>query len=99
MLLHILKDEEIILQFRCLKAESRCGVGHARVIVFAFFAQDFAGLGDLVEVVEVLDELLEADGDEQAYDNGCDVDEEVAPCAGSVVGGVYVEHASGFLGR
>jgi hypothetical protein len=38
-------------------------------------------------VVEVLDGLLEANGDEEAEDDGGDVDEEVAPRGGGVVGG------------
>ena len=51
----------------------------------------------LLPVVEVLDGLFEADGDEQAEDDGGDVDEEVAPGAGGVVGRVDVEHGCGFL--
>jgi len=43
-------------------------------------------------MVKVLDGLFEADGDEEAYDNGGNVDEEVLPCVGGVVGWVYVEH-------
>jgi len=38
-------------------------------------------------MMEVFDGLFETDGDEQAEDDGGDVDEEVAPGAGSVVGG------------
>jgi hypothetical protein len=47
-------------------------------------------------VVEVLDGLLEADGDEKADDDGGDVDEEVAPGVGGGVGRVYVEHLRPF---
>ena len=46
----------------------------------------------LVVVVEGFDALLEADGDEQAYADGGDVDEEVAPGVGGVVGRVDIEH-------
>jgi hypothetical protein len=46
-------------------------------------------------VVEVLDGLFEADGDEESEDDGGDVDEEVAPGAGGVVGWVDVEHGDG----
>ena len=46
----------------------------------------------LVAVVEGFDGLLEADGDEQADDDGGDVEEEVAPGVGGVVGRVDVEH-------
>jgi hypothetical protein len=42
--------------------------------------------------VNRLDGLFEADGDEQADDDGGDVDEEVAPGVGGLVGRVDVEH-------
>lgn len=48
----------------------------------------------LVEVMEVLDGLLQADSDDQAADYGGDVDEELFPGAGSVVGRVDVEKVS-----
>jgi hypothetical protein len=47
---------------------------------------------ELMAVMEVFDGLFEADGDEEADDDGGDVDEEVAPGGGGVVGGVDVEH-------
>ena len=43
-------------------------------------------------MMEPLHGLLEADGDEQAEDDGCDVDEEVAPGGGGVMRWVDVEH-------
>jgi hypothetical protein len=43
-------------------------------------------------VVDGFDGLLEADGDEQTDADGGDVDEEVAPGVGGVVGWVDVEH-------
>ena len=54
--------------------------------------QFFASLLQLVTVVEVLDGLFEADGDEEADDDGGDVDEEVSPGAGGVMCGMDVEH-------
>jgi hypothetical protein len=48
-------------------------------VVCALVAEEFAGFGDLVAVVEVFNGLLEADGNEKAEDDGGDVDEEVAP--------------------
>ena len=54
-----------------------------------------AGIGDLVAVVEVFDGLLEADGDQQADDDGGDVNEEVALGVGGVVWRVDVEHGAG----
>ena len=99
MLLRILEHQEIVLQFRRLQAESRNGVGHAKVIFFAFFAQDFAGLGDLVEVAYVLDELFQTDGNHQPQHNGGDVNEELAPRGGGVLGRMNIEHGWGFLVR
>ena len=58
-----------------------------------------AQLAELMLTMEVLDCLLEAHRDEEAEDDGSDVDEEIAPGAGGVVGGVDVEHGCGFLGR
>jgi len=50
----------------------------------------------LMAMMDGFDGLLEADGDEQADDDGGDVDEEVAPGVGGVVGWVDVED-EGFL--
>jgi hypothetical protein len=47
-------------------------------------AQRFAGFSDQVTMVEVLDRLLKADGDEQTNADGGDVDEEVFPSVGGV---------------
>jgi hypothetical protein len=51
-----------------------------------------------MELMKVLHGLFEADGDEEADDDGGDVDEEVAPGAGGVVGGVDIEHWGMVLG-
>jgi hypothetical protein len=64
------------------------------LILGALEEELFAGLVREMTVVEVLDGLLEADGDEESEDDGGDVDEEVAPSGGGVVGGVDVEHGS-----
>ena len=42
---------------------------------------------ELMAMMEVLDGLLEADGDDEAEDDGGDMDEEVSPGIGGVVGG------------
>jgi hypothetical protein len=46
-----------------------------------------------MKVMEVLDGLLEADGDEEADGDGGDVDEEVGPSVFGLVRGVDIEHA------
>jgi hypothetical protein len=66
------------------------------MIANEFFVNSLAGLAQLMAVVDSLDGLLNSDGDEQADDDGGDVDEEVAPGVGGLVGRVDVEH--GFLG-
>ncbi len=57
-----------------------------------FGVEVFVQLVELMAMVEVFDGLLEADGDEQADDDGGDVDEEVFPSVGGFVGRVDVEH-------
>jgi hypothetical protein len=66
-----------------------CDVG---VVGFGFALEGFAGFAEFVVLVDALDELLEADGDDEADDDGRDVDEEVAPGVGGGVGWVDVEH-------
>jgi len=54
----------------------------------------------LVQLMTMMDPLyclFEANGDQQTDTDGDDVDEEVAPGAGGVVGGVDVEHGGGLL--
>jgi hypothetical protein len=58
-----------------------------------------AQLPELMPMMEEFDSLLQANGDEQAEDDGGDMDKEVAPCAGRVVGWMDVEHGCGLLGR
>jgi hypothetical protein len=98
MQLQIAQHNEVVLERGSLTAELGDAVGVGFAVLVALGAEGFAGLGDLAPMVEIFDGLLEADGDQQAEDDGGDVDEEVAPGGGSVVGGVDVEHGGGFLG-
>ena len=61
-------------------------------VFLLLFIERFAGFGDLMAVVEVLDGLLEADGEEEADDDGADVDEEVCQVVVGLLRGVDVEH-------
>ena len=61
-------------------------------IQLSLSAQGFAGLGHLAVMVDGLDRLLKADGDEQSDTDGGDVDKEVFPGVGGFVGRVHVEH-------
>ncbi len=58
----------------------------------SFGAQVFAEVIPLMTMMEELNSLLESDGDEQANDNGGDVDEEVAPGVNRMMGWMDVEH-------
>jgi hypothetical protein len=49
-------------------------------------------LAELMAVVEELDGLFEANGDEDAEDDDAEVDEEVAECDGCVLRRVDVDH-------
>src|ERR1700722_13462606 len=65
---------------------------HQRAIGDAFAVQRLLYLTRLAVMVDMFHRLLEPNGNEQADDNGGDVDEEVSPGGGGVVGGVNVEH-------
>ena len=53
----------------------------------------FFELVALVKVMEVFDGLFKADGDEEAYGDGGDVDDEVCPGVFGLVWDVDIEHA------
>lgn len=55
-------------------------------------AEIFLELTALVAVMEKLDGLFKGDGDEEAENDGGDVNEEVAPGSGGVVRRVNVQH-------
>ena len=61
-------------------------------VEFIVDVEVFFELMALVAMVDELDRLLKADGDEEADDDGGDVEEEVTPGVGGVVGRVDVEH-------
>jgi hypothetical protein len=66
--------------------------GEKEEILLAFNPQGLARLGYLMPVVEELDGLLEADGDEDAEDDRGEVNEEVAARGGGVVRWMDVDH-------
>jgi hypothetical protein len=66
-------------------------------IADAFDAEIGFELAALMMVVKRFNALLKAYGDEQANDDGGDVNEEVAPGSGSVVRRVDVEHREGWI--
>ena len=74
-------------------------IGDGVAVFEALGAQCLFHLVDLIAPVDVFDGLFDAYGDEESEDDGGDVDEEIAPGGGGVVGGVDVEHGGGILGR
>ena len=62
------------------------------VLAFGFAVKIALKLVPLMGAMDELDGLFKADGDEQADDDGGDVDEEVSPGAGGVLGWVDVEN-------
>lgn len=67
-------------------------------VLFGFAAEVILQLVALIPVMEELDGLFEADSDEEANNDGGDVDEEIAPGVGGVMGRVNVEHGVVILG-
>jgi hypothetical protein len=60
-------------------------------VLFGFVVEVFLQLLALVPVMEELHGLFEADGDDEAENDGGNVDEELAPSGGGVVWRVNVE--------
>jgi hypothetical protein len=59
-------------------------------------AEVFFEMVALLEMMKILDSLLEADGDEEAYGDRGDVDDEVCPCVFGLVRDVDIEHVRTF---
>ena len=95
----VLEDGEVVLELDKGSAPVVFVVGPRLFVGFALLLEGFAGLAQLVVLMDALDGLFETDGDQEAEDDSGDVDEEVAPGAGGVVGRVDVEHGGGFLNR
>jgi hypothetical protein len=84
MLLQVDEDGQIAIKDRGDATEL---LGHSGKVVNIDLALDGkggTGLGDLIAMVEVLDRLLQADGNQQADTDGADVDEEVLPRMGGM---------------
>jgi hypothetical protein len=82
------RGEEMVL----VQAQGIDVVGDGLAVGVHLLQQQLARFAGLVTVVKVFDSLFEADGDEQTDDDGGDVEEEVAPGVGAVVGRMDVEH-------
>ena len=71
--------------------------GVDRFVFEQLTVEGFAGFEELVVLVDVLDDLLESNGDDEADGDGGDGDDEVFPGVGGFVGWVDVEHGLGPL--
>jgi hypothetical protein len=92
VLLKITENVQIVEHLGAVIAEVSDTSDEELTILLAFLLEGFSQLLHLMSVVEVFNGLLEADGDEEADDDGGDVDEEVFPGVSGFVGRVYVEH-------
>jgi hypothetical protein len=92
MLANVLEDEEVVLEASGGAKPVVLVCDEVVAIGFELAGEGFAGFAELVALVDVFDELLEADGDDEANDDGGDMDEEVFPGVGGVSGRVDVEH-------
>lgn len=68
-------------------------------IVLGFDLHLLDQFGTLMTMMDGLNGLLQADGDQQPQNNGGDVDEEVFLGGGGVVGRVYIKHGGVLLRR
>jgi hypothetical protein len=92
MLLEIVQDQHVVFERGGLPVEVVDIPGKEAVVFFEFGAKGITGFGYLMAMVEEFDGLLDADGDAKADDDGGDVDEEVSPRVGRMLGRVNVEH-------
>jgi hypothetical protein len=83
---------EVGLEVRNAAKKSASLQGKKEKILLAFSAQGLMRLGYLMTVVYELDGLLEANGEEEAYADCADVDEEVGPGVVRLVRDVDVDH-------
>src|SRR6266702_194651 len=92
-----MQDGEIVLEVVLMVQSGEDVHLVGTLIQVAFGSELFASFAGQMEVVEIFDRLLKADRDEQAEDDGGDMDEELFPAIGGVVCGVDVEHGSRLL--
>src|ERR1700722_12572347 len=97
MLLEVAEDAEIVVEDGGVEEVVLEVVAIDLAVFLALFGESFAGFGDFAALMDALDGLFEGDGFEEADDDGDDVDEEVSPGGGGVMGGMDVEHGGGFL--
>ena len=91
-MLDVGEDDDIVLKLSFLFTEEDGVCFGCGEVMFVLLAESFTGFYEIVVVVKGFDCLLKTDGDEEADDDGGDMDEEVAPGVGGVVRWMDVEH-------
>ncbi len=97
VLLQIGEDAEIVVQDGGVTEITIDLVAVDRAVFLTLFGEGLPGFFDLFTMMKVFYGLFEGDGDQEADDDGGDVDEEISPGVGGVVRWVDIEHGSGFL--
>jgi hypothetical protein len=92
MFAQVLEDAQVVMQVPHGRDVPLDVLMEQRDVLVPFLLQRRARLRDLVTMVEELDGLLQSDGNEQADDDGRDMDEEVFQGVDGFVGSVDVEH-------
>jgi hypothetical protein len=77
MLANVFEDEQIVFEASGSEEPLVFVDDEVSAIGFELVGEGFACLAELVVLMEVLDELLEADGNDEADDDGGDVDDFV----------------------
>ena len=88
---------EVVFQLYKGRAPVALVLGPDLFVSYLLAGECFAGLGEFMVIMNARDDLLEAEGDEQAEDDGGDVYEEVAPGRGCVMRRMNVVHRSGWV--
>ena len=92
MVPQVLEDAQVVMQVRHGHDVPLDVLMEKRDVVLHFFMQRRASFSDFVTMMDDLDSLFQRDSDEQADDDGRDMDEEVFPSVNAFVGSVDVEH-------
>ena len=92
MFAKVVEDAKVVLEESCGAKITFCVAMKGLSVLFAFLRESSSSLGYLVMVMNALDSLFETYGNEQADDDGGDVNEEVSPGVNSVIGWMHIEH-------
>src|SRR5216683_1350571 len=89
---NVFEDHEVVLEFGHLEAPVVHIDGEVFAVSFPFSLQSLSRFIELKVSVNLLHQLLQADRDEEADDDGGQVNKETLPGVNGFVRGVNVEH-------